>query len=354
MSGETRFQIVPVEIEERFIDFRRFRFEVNQRLQRRVMEEIADFHPHVMVCFDLLSAWLAATTSDFVKLAWLGDLNSQTYWYNALYGVKERTIHPSKIVPYLGLIWAQCRMWKRIYRDVLSRMSSIIVSSKSSEKILKSWGLQAKYLPYPWPKGSVSVSTEGKKILKKPTFLFLGSLKGLGSRSAFHFMIRRLYPRLVDLWGNHGFEIIVAGRGGLYEWVEEELKRRPEFRYIGFAEDIEEVMNSCHAVVVPIDVPVGNRSRIITAMANRTLVIAHANTALANPELLDGKTCLLARNVEEFVQKMKEAASASSRILQIVEGGGRVYDENFQPAAACNLFIEEVNKILLARNRWGG
>jgi glycosyltransferase involved in cell wall biosynthesis len=345
MTKSGQFEVIPIETSRPFIDFRRMRFEVNGFLNQTVAEEIRDFRPDVIVCFDVLSGWLTGRGAVARKIVWLGDLNFQTNWYHALYRVKERMVKPVKVIPYICLTWYQCWLWKRIYYRVLSDAAAIIVSSKTSEAVLSKLGLHAKYLPYPWPDGAGYAGRNGTETGKKPTFLFYGSLKGLGSRSAFHFMLHGLYPRLVDLWGQEGFEVIVAGRGDLYAWVEEEMHRKPEFRYLGFVEDIEGLMHSCHAVLVPIDVPVGNRSRIITAMANKTLVIAHANTALSNPELVDGKTCLLSKDVTEFVSKMEKAVNGGG-MLEIVNRARRVYEECFQPEAACGMFVNEVYRVM--------
>jgi glycosyltransferase involved in cell wall biosynthesis len=345
MTKIGQFEVIPIETSRPFIDFRRMRFELNEFLNQRVAEEIKAFRPEVIVCFDVLSGWLTGGGAAARKIVWLGDLNFQTTWYHALYRVRERMVKPVKVLPYIGLTLYQCRLWKRIYHRVLSETASVIVSSKTSEAVLSKLGLHAKYLPYPWPDGSGYAARNATEKSQKPTFLFYGSLKGLGSRSAFHLMLHELYPRLVGLWGQEGFEILVAGRGGLYAWVEEEIRRKPEFRYMGFVEDIEALMHSCHAVLVPIDVPVGNRSRIITAMANKTLVIAHANTALSNPELVDGKTCLLANDVTEFVSKMEKAVNGGG-MLEIVNEARRVYEECFQPEAACGMFLNEVSRLM--------
>jgi glycosyltransferase involved in cell wall biosynthesis len=345
MTKSGQFEVIPIETAGSFLDFRHMRFQVNEFLNQRVAEEIKAFRPDVVVCFDLLSCWLTGSITGARKIVWLGDLNFQTNWYHALYRVKERMVKPVKVIPYICLTWYQCWLWKRIYYRVLSEAASIIVSSKASEAVLSELGLHAKYLPYPWPEGAEDAGGNGTERSQKPTFLFYGSLKGLGSRSAFHLMLHELYPRLMDLWGKEGFEIMVAGRGGLYAWVEEEMGRKPEFRYEGFVEDIEGLMHSCHAVLVPIDVPVGNRSRIITAMANKTLVIAHVNTALSNPELVDGKTCLLANDVTEFISKMEKAVNGGG-MLEIVNRARRVYEECFHPEAACGMFVNEVYRVM--------
>jgi glycosyltransferase involved in cell wall biosynthesis len=97
---------------------------------------------------------------------------------------------------------------------------------------------------------------------------------------------------------------------------------------------------------VPIDVPVGNRSRILTAMAMRALVIAHANTALGNPALVDGETCYLASDAEGFVRAMAEAVDNPVRRMTIIDRAFRCYDQRFRPERATSRLAERLGALL--------
>jgi glycosyltransferase involved in cell wall biosynthesis len=346
MNSPNKFEVIPLIFNKQIIEETHFNCKLNPIICAKVICHLDNFRPDVILCFDLLGAWLASKVGYATKIAWLGDLNFQTQWYHALYFVKERYYPYYKILPFIIITWLKCKKWKKIYIDVLSQMVSIIVSSKSSEIKLSQLGLHSTYLPYPWPNFVNHNDLETTNLRLKPTFLFYGTLKALGSRSSFHYMIYKLYPKLLQLWGSKGFRIIIAGRGGLYTWIEKEFVRRPEFEYIGFAEDLTELMKTCHAVIVPIDIPVGNRSRIITAMANDILIIAHKNTALANPDLIDGKTCLLAKNVSEFVSKMKQAVRCLDKNNYIINNAKQVYLNKFYPKSASKLFIDHLMKII--------
>ena len=104
---------------------------------------------------------------------------------------------------------------------------------------------------------------------------------------------------------------------------------------MGFVEDINSLMSQCHAVLAPIDVPVGNRSRIITAMAQGVPVIAHKNTSLGNPSLVNGVTCFLCKTSQEFVNAMKLAYERDNKIDQMIKNAKRCYENEFLPDKAC-------------------
>jgi hypothetical protein len=345
---QSQFEVVPLNFDTPIIESNYLRIIINPENHASVTERINDYNPDVLICIDFTSAWLAAEANCRDKIVWLGDLNFQTIWYHEIYSLREQKNNVFKAVKRLVRIARVCRKWKSIYSHVLSKMNLIIVSSKSSENALRKLGIHSKYLPYPWPNHSTH---PGKGVLpEKPTFLFYGTLKALGSRSSFHFMLRELYPKLKSLWGRDGFKIRIAGRGGLYPWVEKELSDKSEFEYLGFVEELDSLMKSCHAILAPIDIPVGNRSRILTAMANRTLVIAHKNTSLTNPELSDGQTCLLAGNVEEFCDRMRYAYQQPDEIGQIVDRAHDMYMRLFHPDSAKKLFINHIAQHVRANN----
>jgi glycosyltransferase involved in cell wall biosynthesis len=305
------------------------------------------FMPDIVLCFDLMSAWVArALNCPGASVAWLGDLNFQTGWYHALYGCRERPILAVKV----PLEWFRGQLWRRIYRRVLGGFKAVIVSSKSSEVQLARIGISSHYLPYPWPSVPSRGSAPGLEPGTVPTFVFFGNLAALGSRSALHFLVRKLYPKLVGRWGHGGFRIRIAGKGDLPGWVLQTMKARPECEVLGFEDDLDGLLASCHAMLAPIDVPVGNRSRIVTAMAKGSLVIAHKNAALGNPDLVDGETCYLAGTADEFVDRMEAVVTDPARSAQIVDRAREVYNSRFKPEAAFQMLLQVLNKVSGARS----
>ena len=346
MAEHERFTVVPCRANS-FVVSKRLGFRLNTSVVSGIVKEAEGFRPDAVVCFDLLSAWVGARIDHGAKIAWLGDLRFQTEWYHALYGVKERW----RNLQNLPIAWVRCRLWQRAYRDVLRRMHSVLVSADSSRRHLRRLGVEAAYLPYPWPDVPVGEREGSREPPRVPSFLFLGTLTGLGSRSAFHFMLDAVYPEAVRVWGRNGFRILIAGARGLPGWVERELGQRPELKYLGFVEDIVRVMRTCHAVLVPIEVPVGNRSRILTAMAAEVPVVAHDNAALGNPDLVHGASCYLAGDGRRFVESMQRAVEKPGEAAQIVREARARYEAHFSPEAASGMLLAEVERVIAERQR---
>ena len=323
------FAVAPIR-RESFLRVRRFSIDIDRTVMEEVQNQAAWFRPDVILCFDILSAWAASTATPGSKVAWLGDLNFQTQLYHAWYSTREDFTTVIGVVP----VWIHSILWRRIYRRVLSQIDRVIVSSNSSVARLARLGVRAEYEPYPWPGVVPKSSLQAAHKPSKPTFLFFGTLPALGSRSAFHFMVDSLYPRMLERWGKNGFEIRITGSLRLPDWIAEWLADKPELQFLGFVDDIDSVMATSHAVLVPIAVPVGNRSRIVTAMAKGALVVAHRNAAIGNPDLVDSQTCYLAVDATEFMDRMQRAIARPEETAAIVQRARAVYNTRFRPDVA--------------------
>ncbi|MCG2630719.1 glycosyltransferase [Bradyrhizobium sp. WYCCWR 13023] len=307
----------------------------------KLVERGYEFAADLFIAFDILPAWLGFEIPATRKLAWLGDLNFQTTYYHGLYGLQER---PWRIFAF-AKYWLAARNWKRVYARILSQYDEVIVSAASSEEQLNRLGLRNhQYRPYPWPVIDTSIPYRAKPDI--PTFMFFGNLVGLGSRSALHFMVAKVYGPLIKLWGPGAFKILLAGRGNLPQWFAEAIKDKPEFVRVGFVENLPATLAECHGVLVPIDVPVGNRTRILYALSQSALVIAHENVALGNIALVDGQTCALAGSGEAFAARMKRAVDDPLWARQVAEAGWQVYRDLFSPEKATAEFTARIDRLI--------
>ena len=343
MEEPGAFQVISCR-SELLISSNKWSFYVNTNGLQETLDKIEEFNPDIVVCFDFLCACVVDQITASVKVVWLGDLKFQTVWYHTLYSAKEQ----AKEAWRLPIAWTSVLRWKLLYRKVLRKSDAVIVSSKSSEVHLSRLGISATYLPYPWPNAERDTADRAVPPIcdTVPTFFFFGSLVGLGSRSAFHFLIKRVYPRLIKLWGAGGFRIYISGIKQLPEWVTLEVDDKKEFEFLGFVDSLHDWMMRCQAVIVPIDVPVGNRSRIVTAMACNALVIAHKNAALGNPDLIHEETCYLANNAKEFVACMERAYHSEIERTRISKNARLCYENRFEPNVAYNLFFDHLQGVI--------
>ena len=334
-----RFEVVTCS-SERFITLHRLRITFDKVAMTPVRDRILAFDPDAVLALDIMAAWAIAELPLKGKVVWLGDLNFETLWYGAIYGRREGNRGLKDLVG--NTLYAV--IWALVYRKVLRRFDSVIVCAKSSERAIGRLGVKARYLPYPWPQLS-NRPRDASRLSPVLSLLFFGGLGGLGSRSAFHFLLDDLYPILVEEFGSGGFHVVICGRGNLPTWAQAAIDARRELKFEGYIADLDGVMDQCHAMLAPIDVPVGNRTRILTAISRHLLVIAHRNTALGNPDLRDGETCYLASTASEFSQKIRLAVENRVQTERIVETAYQTYVQNFDPARAIPPVLAEIERV---------
>lgn len=330
----TNFKVLRVTLPHYFTISRRKRSICPTLPSSGVINEIKRFDPDATICFDILATALAKEMGLSNLLIWLGDLVYQSSWYNALYD----TATEPKQVFRLPKTWLYCVFWKNFYRKVLRGETNIVVASKSSEKLIDALGAQSRYLPYPWLDAGVPDS--GSEKYPDPTFIMFGTLSALGSKSAYLFLLNKVFPILRKQWGQGGFRILIAGSRTMPDWAREKLDACVEMQFLGFVEDLAELVGRCHAVLAPIAVPVGNRSRIVTAMSMGAIVIAHENTAMGNPELISGENCFLAKTAHEFAGHMRQVVDFPSESKKLGQAAREKYLKTFHPTVATSNFID--------------
>lgn len=324
---------------ESFLEERRHVVRLREESLAPALQASAVFRPDASFCLDFLAGWAARGTPG-PRVVWLGDLRFQTAWYHARYEAKERRVATVQ----LPLAILRSLAWRRAYRRALDGAAAVIVSSKSSEAHLQRLGVASEYQPYPWP--AEPTGTEDRALPDRPTFLFLGTLQALGSRSAFHFILHELYPELVRRWGTSGFRILIAGRGEVPSWAARMLATAPELEHVGFVDDLAALLGSVHAAIAPISVPVGNRSRILTALAAGAVVVAHENAALGNPDLVDGVTCYLAADGASFAERMARTVDDPVEAREVAARGRELYESRFRPDVAVGTAVDTLADVL--------
>ncbi len=312
-----------------------------------IIDSSSDYELHIsrldydlILSFDITTAKFFEKFTSKKKILWLGDLLYITSFYHYYYYVKNNFIQIIK-APVVSF-----KIVKQLleYKKYCQQYDLIIVSSFSSIRRLKHINIknEIKYLPYPW------LVDKSEKFIQKskfdiPTFLFLGTLNALGSKSAFDFISNKLYKELIKKFGHKMFKILIAGSNEIPEWFKDFEKDKEELEHIGFVDNLDMIMRQCHGAIIPIDVPIGNRSRIVTCFGLKIPVIAHQNTSLGNPLLKHTETCYLTDNAKEFAQYMYDIYKKPH--ADMINNAYDSYMKSFDPTFAINEFIKEIKYI---------
>ena len=306
-------------------------------LGSEIKEKILKFNADKVFALDITAASFVNNLLLTKKklYVWLGDLNFSTTYYHYYYALKFNY----KKIFLLPFILLLIHRWKIFYKENLNNYK-ILSGSNTNLNHLKRINIKSIYLPYPCPN---QFSYFKIKKFSKPSFIFFGNLQGLGSKSAINNLVNNIYPSYVKIWGQNGFTIYLCGVFDLEKKILDKIKNLKNIKYLGFKKNINKIAIKCHACLFPIDVPLGNRSRIVTALANRWPVIAHKNVSLGNPALRSNFNCLLAENNRKFVSFSKKIFKENRLGQRIVENGFKTYSKYFKPQSALKVFKKFIN-----------
>jgi hypothetical protein len=325
------------------ISVNRFSVKVNMSLSRSLEAVLLKEKANLLLLFDIRAALIAPVDFPIKRIVWLGDLGSEIEYYQGILNLRHNFF--MSFLKMFG-IFIRVIYWNKIYRMALRDVNRVIVGSYSSIDRLSRLGVKSLFLPYPWPIPFQIQSRMVRELPSKPTFLMYGNLKGLGWRSQWDFLFSKLYPELKRVFGKEGFKIDIGGIETPPGWLHKKVESIEEIEFHGLIPDLYKQLSKSHAVIVPLGVPVGNRSRIITAFAGKCPVVAHRNAAVGNPLLVDSYNSLLAESAQEFVAHLALLVSDKQLSQLLIKNAEISYDGAYHPAKANEMFLELVDLTL--------
>jgi len=179
-----------------------------------------------------------------------------------------------------------------------------------AEELKRRTRTQVVYVPHcmPGPEDPGAVNQEPEHA-DSYRLLIMGSLKGATSRLGFEYLLDQLLPRLRAVCGSldRPIRIRIVGHGEMLASLRTRLMLQSEVEFGPFAstrEAIEREYATCHAVLVPIPVKVGFRTRIAEAFAYGKCVIAHSANCQGMPEVVDQVNAMCAEDPGELAQRI--------------------------------------------------
>ena len=307
-----------------------------QKLSKSTLKKIYEISPDKIFALDITAGSFAKQITNRNIYIWLGDLSFSTIWYHFYYNFKNSL----KFYLYFFYIQILIKKWKLFYKKTLLKTKNISGTNANIKELIKI-GVKTIYKPYPWPNVSKIRNSKKKKY---PSFLFFGNLSGLGSKSAINYLLNYIYPTYEKIWGKDGFTIYVCGSYKLAIDLEMKIKKLKNIKLMGFYKNLNNLASSCHGCLFPIDVPVGNRSRIVTAMGSGWPIIAHKNVSLGNPSLVSGKNCFLAKHASDFSLYSKMLFENKKLRNKITLNALKTYNLLFSPKNALTEFGNFINE----------
>jgi len=201
---------------------------------------------------------------------------------------------------YFDIDIIKLKYWERFY---WKKANAVVVVSSSDEKLIKSEEPQLRTSIIPNCVGDEMITDKlNKKDLKSPTIFFQGNFFWLQNVEAAQYIIKEIYPQLVNKLSQ--IKVVIAGQNAkkLGKFIDKNIKIiNIEPNDI---DKVKELFIKNTLFIAPIFGPGGTRLKILASMGSGMPVIS-STTGIEGLEVTNNQNVIIANNPDEFVNKIK-------------------------------------------------
>tara|TARA_X000000950_G_scaffold180078_1_gene218404 strand:- start:25757 stop:26971 length:1215 start_codon:yes stop_codon:yes gene_type:complete len=177
---------------------------------------------------------------------------------------------------------------------------------------------------------------------EKLNFLMIGHLKGTVTISSLVFL-EKLIRKYEDNLNSLNVRFNIVGGNRLNEINNYLLTKHKLIKFYGESFNITEFFGKNQFLLVPNEIDIGIRVRIITGLSYGAIIITHKSNLKGIPELENGDNCLLFSNEEELIKIFKKIKENEIDILKIKKNAVKTFSENFYYKKSVSEILEKVN-----------
>ena len=261
-----------------------------------------------VVAFDSLAVSLLPHASARRKLAILGDPAGDRLWFSSNWR------KPMLKLKALALGWAEVAFFRRLDAHIALAMFGTSHASAWARRLRRPVIDLRPFMTEP--------HIEGEDVSKhKPIVYFGGTLAGTASRKSMHIISAGILPALRRRFGQDGFELRLVG--DCPAAFREAVDRFREVRILGRVNRFEEELAKGDIFILPMNYPVGVRTRICSALAAGNVCIAHPSVLQNMPELEACGSVMFAIEPQEYAERIQQISEG--RELQAMKMASRAF-----------------------------
>lgn len=202
------------------------------------------------------------------------------------------------------------------------------------------------YLPIPIYDDGLQISERykngfGNSKIKK--IIMLGALNTTVTKAGLKYFSNKLYPVMKNEL-KYDYRVHIIGAG---DWPSDIVK--PDSKKIvirGYVDDLSADWLDTDILLVPTNIELGIRARILTAFSKGMCVVSHIANVNGIPELKHGHNCMLGANSHELAECMNKIFSDSVYAERISRNSRATYENVFSEKAASSNIINKVMDVL--------
>ncbi|WP_447602347.1 glycosyltransferase family 4 protein [Nitrospira sp. Nam80] len=179
---------------------------------------------------------------------------------------------------------------------------------------------------------------------RKHRVLLMGDLETTSTSSGLRAVAVTILPRLVSEFGEDGFELRLVGGGTPPPDIAEQLQKS-YVRLLGRVVPADPEFLSADVMIVPTNIPLGIRVRIITAWAFGCPVVAHRANASGIPEMRDDENALMADTDAQLGEAIVRILRDTALRRRLSLGGRGTYEKCFSESVAGQAIVDELERL---------
>jgi hypothetical protein len=178
----------------------------------------------------------------------------------------------------------------------------------------------------------------------KHRVLVIGDLATTSTSSGLRAVAHAVLPRLVDEFGEDGFELRLVGGGAPPNDIAPAL-RKPYVCFAGRVVPADPEFLAADVMIVPTNIPLGIRVRVITAWSFGCPVVAHRANASGIPEMRHGENSLLADTDAQLVDAVLRVLTDHTLRSGLSAGGRGTFERSFSESVAGQQIVKEMERL---------
>jgi len=316
----------------------------------------ANWTPHVAIPIWNYEATAAAADLPCILYPIYGNPDDKVYLANLrLMWQRERRLSAGWLGRYLA-DRLRIAAVGRAHLAMLNRFELVAQNAANDYEYYRSAGVSGvHYLRNMWPAPVDEAWAETRDRVEQIAPLKIAGNVGHLNATANSFGLlaigEEIVPALRRRLGDGTFEMHIYGRNNPRPFIARTL-RDPHIKLRGFVEDIDGELLSCPIFLLAnnrYDFKVGH-TRILHAFALGACVVAYRDTAIAMPELMDGKNILLADDGPGIAEQIARAAADAPLRRRLARAGIDTLRTLFRPETV----VEEMAALIRAEAARGG
>jgi glycosyltransferase involved in cell wall biosynthesis len=202
------------------------------------------------------------------------------------------------------------------------------------------------YLPIPIYDEGLQISERykdgfGNSKVKK--IIMLGALNTTVTKAGLKYFSEKIYPVLKNEL-KYDYRVHIIGAG---DWPNDIVKPNSNKIVIrGYVEDLTDDWLNTDILLVPTNIELGVRARILTAFSKGMCVVSHVANVKGIPELRHGHNCMLGSDSHELVECMNKIFSDAVYAENISRNSRATYENVFSEKSASSNIIDKVMSVL--------